>query len=747
MQMTSLYCGWSGIQAHSTAISSVADNLANENTTGFKSTRSLFKDFMSSAIYDGNTDVQQQGNGAYVGSQYVMTQGSIYTTDNPLDMAISGQGFFTVKQAVNAYPGGPATGSTGNNYYSRAGEFHLDANGYLVNPDGYVVQGFMAGPDGAVAAGALGDIIINQDMYINGQATGTVEVIMNLDASDTRTHLQADAIDPTDSSSYNYSYTTQLYDGDGNAHTIVSYYQRLSAYAGPTPPGSSSVWKAASYEYDNGTYTPNPTSPNNVYYLHFDTNGHLAGTSIDTPAVGDAYLFSPEVSGGAANVSNRLGEDLTYTGAGVAQTYRTSGSVTFAGATAGGETVSVGGDTYNLPATASAAEAANWLAEQINSNPTRTYFAQAGAGAVTIYAEGATPMNLSSTGAGLTALDDTTLKQVVDAINNGLSARGALDLTGLLPGNTVTVAGATFTEGVDFTDAATLAAAINGAALGVTAADNGGNGVYLTANAVGTAGNAITLAATGGVVASGATLLGGLDDSATTLVDASAALSITTSLSSLYLQRSDTGAAATLTLGAANTLGAGLALDFNASTQTSVAADAIATFETEGQVQLAYTFGTNTQDITFDYAPTDTGASTQSAGASETSYLYQNGLAGGSLDGISVDRWGDIIGHFTNDMDLTLAAVGLTNFKSPGELKRMGDTLWAATEAAGVAVVGLPGGTEGMGLIEGGSLESANVDLANEFVNMINYQRAYQANTKAITASDEMLKEAINLKR
>jgi flagellar hook protein FlgE len=91
--------------------------------------------------------------------------------------------------------------------------------------------------------------------------------------------------------------------------------------------------------------------------------------------------------------------------------------------------------------------------------------------------------------------------------------------------------------------------------------------------------------------------------------------------------------------------------------------------------------------------------------------------------------------------------VGLTDFVSPGELKRVGDTLWQATEAAGPAVVGLPGGVEGMGLIEGSSLESANVDLANEFVSMINYQRAYQANTKSITTSDEMLKEAINLKR
>jgi flagellar hook protein FlgE len=747
MHMPSLYCGWSGVAAHTTAISSVADNLANESTTGFKGTRALFHDIMSTAIYDGNKDVQEQGNGVYVGAQNLMTQGSIIDTDNPLDMAINGEGFFAVKKPVNASPGGPATGSIGDNFYTRAGEFRLDANGFLVNSEGYVVQGFAAGADGTVAAGALADIQINQDMYIAGTATSNVDVTMNLDASDTSTHAQAQAIDPTDNSTYNYSYTVPFYDAQGNSHNITTYYQRLDAYAGPTPAGSSSVWRAASFENDNGTVTANPTSPSNIYYLHFDTNGHLVGTSQAIPATGDSYIYSPALSGVGASASDRIGEELTYTGAGVAQTFRTNGSATFSGATAGGETVSVGGDVYTLPATASAAGAANWLAEQINSDPTRAYFAQASAGVVTIYAEGAASLDLASTGATVTTNDNTTLNQVVNSVDNGLAAQGALDLTNLGLGDSVTVAGTTFTEGVDFTDAATLAAAINGAGLGVTASDNGGFGVFLSASAVGTAGNAITLASTGGVVASGATLVGGLDDSATTLVDATALFNITTGERYLCLRRSDTGAAATLTLGTTNTLGAGLGLDFNTASQASVATDAVNTAETEGQVQLAYLFGTATQDVTWDFTPTSTSATTQSAGTSSTSYVYQNGLGGGTLESLSVDRWGDIYGHFSNSQDVILAGVGLSNFKSPSELKRVGDTLWQATPEAGLVVIGLPGGVEGMGLIQGAALESANIDLATEFTNMINYQRAYQANTKSITTSDEMLKEAINLKR
>jgi flagellar hook protein FlgE len=610
-----------------------------------------------------------------------------------------------------------------------------------------VVQGSIADASGNVAGGSLSDIRIDPDMYLQGTSTSNVDVTMNLNAGDTATHAQTQAIDPNDNSTYNYSYGTQIYDAQGDVHNMLTYYQRLDSYAGPTPAGSTSVWRAASFENVDGTITANPPSPNNTYYLHFDTKGHLVGTSQSLSAAGDAYILSPRVAGGASNVSDRLGEDLTFTGAGVAQTYRTSGSVTFGGATAGTETVTVGGDTYSLPATANQTDAANWLAEQINANPARTYFAQANAGAVTIYAEGATPMDLSASGAGLTVADNTTLSQVVNAIDNGLAARGSLNLSALGAGDTVTVAGMVFTQGVDFTDAASLATAINTAGLGVTATSNGGNDVSLAASAVGTAGNALTLASTGGVVVSGATLAGGLDNSATTLVDASVVFSTTGTGSSLYLRRSDTGAAATLTLGTANTLGAGLALDFNTSSQTSVAADASGGSETEGQVQLAYLFGTAAQDVGWDYAPTDGSATTQSAGSSETSYIYQDGVGGGSLDSVSVDRWGDIIGHFTNDRDVTLAAVGLSNFKSPGELKRVGDTLWEATTASGPAVVGLAGGVEGMGLIEGQSLETANVDLATEFTNMINYQRSYQANSKAITTSDEMLKEALALKR
>jgi flagellar hook protein FlgE len=592
----------------------------------------------------------------------------------------------------------------------------------------------------------LADIKINTSQSA-GSATSQVDISMNLDAGDTDTHAQATAIDPNDDTTYNYSYTTTVYDSSGESRNITTYYQHLSSYAGPSPTGSAHVWKAASFENDNGTITPNPASPNNTYFLHFDTNGQLVGTSTSSNGTGDAYLFTAGVNSSGSYVSNQLGEELTFTGAGTAQTYRSTASVTFSGAGAlAGDTVTIGTDTYTFTGALATTASANWLAEQINSDPTHNYYASANNGVVTLRAKAASAFNVTENGNNVSASDNTTLTSVVNAINNGSAATGSIDLTNLAAGNTVVVAGNTFTQGVDFTNAATLVTAINTAALGVTASANTGAGVYLAANSAGSAGNALTMTATGGIAVSSATLLGGLDNSATSLVVASTYAS--GGSTHLRLARSDVGVAATITLPTSNTLGDGLSLDFDTATQTTVASAASSSSETAGQVSLAYAFSTGSQSITWDYTPDSASASTQSAGANETLYLNQDGYASGELESLSVDNDGLIHGSYSNGQDIILAGVGLTNFKNPGELERKGDNIWMSTDAAGTATTGLPGDTtKGLGTIEGASLEGSNVDLATEFVRMISYQRAYQANSKSISTSDEMLKEAINLKR
>lgn len=745
MHMPSLYSGWAGVTSHTTALSSVADNLANQNTSGYKATRAEFHDIMASQLANGSTTQSAIGNGSYLGTQYMLAQGSITTTDNALDLAIDGAGYFTLKQGVST-AGGAVTGSTGTYYYSRAGEFSLNANGFIINSEGYVLQGYLASGD-TVSTGALSDLRIDTTQN-TGVATSVLEMTLNLDAGDSDTFGQATAIDPADSDTYNFSYTATVYDAAGDSHQITTYYQRLTSFSGTSPAGSSYTWKASSFETaTDGTSTVNPTYPGNTYYLHFNTDGQLVGTSQGGSGAGDAYTYSPGFSTTGSAASASLGEEFTYTGAGSAQTYRTTATVTFSGAGAlTGDSVTIGADTYSFTSDMTATDAANWLVSQINSDPTHTYFASASAGVVTLHAEAAQVMDVSDSGANIAASDTTSLASLISAINNGVSASGAINLTSLAAGDTVTVAGQTFTQGVDFTDAATLASAINTAALGVTASSNGGSDVFLSASSAGSAGNALTLAATGGIAVSGATLSGGLDDSATSLVTASAVSSGSSQY--LHLARSDVGASATLTVAADSTLGASQSLDFNTATQTSVATDAGDTAETEGEVALTFSFDGVDQAITWDYTPTAASASTMQAGDSEVLYVYQDGSPLGEFETLQIDENGYIYAVYSNNRTELLGAVALSNFTAPGNLTRSGDNLWYATADAGTVTVGLPGDqTMGLGSIESGALESSNVDVATEIVNLINYQRAYQANAKSITTSDEMLKEAINMKR
>jgi flagellar hook protein FlgE len=137
---------------------------------------------------------------------------------------------------------------------------------------------------------------------------------------------------------------------------------------------------------------------------------------------------------------------------------------------------------------------------------------------------------------------------------------------------------------------------------------------------------------------------------------------------------------------------------------------------------------------------------TQYANASATFSQSQDGFPAGSLTGVSVSRDGLISGVFSNGEIKPLAQLALAMFQSPWGLAKEGNNLWAETVESGNVSVGLPK-TAGRGEIASNSLEQSNVDIATEFVRMIAAQRAFQANAKMITTSDELLNDVVNLKR
>lgn len=134
------------------------------------------------------------------------------------------------------------------------------------------------------------------------------------------------------------------------------------------------------------------------------------------------------------------------------------------------------------------------------------------------------------------------------------------------------------------------------------------------------------------------------------------------------------------------------------------------------------------------------------ASPSATTATTQNGYGAGSIRGLVVDQNGVITANFTNGQTVSLAQVGLTTFSNLGGLSKQGENVWTETLNSGAPNTG-PANEGGRGSILGSNLELANVDIAEEFTKLIISQRGYQANSRIVTTSDELLQETLNLKR
>ncbi len=161
-----------------------------------------------------------------------------------------------------------------------------------------------------------------------------------------------------------------------------------------------------------------------------------------------------------------------------------------------------------------------------------------------------------------------------------------------------------------------------------------------------------------------------------------------------------------------------------------------------GVITLTLTNGaTSPQTINVDFS-----AITQFASPSTARYNTQDGYASGTLQGYAIDTAGVITGRYSNGLTRQLAQVSIANFNNPGGLMKTGENLFVQSNNSGSAQIGTAG-SGGRGDISPGKLEMSNVDLSQEFTDMIITQRGFQANSRIITVSDEMLQELVNLKR
>jgi flagellar hook protein FlgE len=196
----------SGLNAQSTAFGNISEDVANSQTIGFKRVDTSFSDYLTSSTPANNTPGAVVARPEYINN----VQGSVTQTDNPLGMAIAGQGFFAVSQPTGDVKGVPTFNP--QQFYSRVGDFKMNASGYLVNSSGQYLNGWSVDPKTSVVnQNTVGPIQVNQSTY-NPVATQSVALSANLPA--TPTAGTATATSPLSSQ-------VTVYDALGTAHAVT----------------------------------------------------------------------------------------------------------------------------------------------------------------------------------------------------------------------------------------------------------------------------------------------------------------------------------------------------------------------------------------------------------------------------------------------------------------------------------------------------------------------------------------------
>jgi flagellar hook protein FlgE len=263
--LQSLYTAINGLNGNQQWLNVISDNIANVNTIGFKSERVTFEDLVARSLttFANNTPKNTEiGGGSFVAlTTKDFSQGSFMNTNSPTDLALDGEGFFMVKD------------NQGTVYYTRAGQFRLDANGDLVNVNGMKLQGWTLDNNGNIA-GALDKINVP---YANPPTITTKINLVEPTNLDSRSNVISATFNPTDSTTFNYVNSMTVYDSLGNPHTLSFYFQKTAA----------NTWKVYAYK-DNDLTTQVGSST-----LNFDTNGNLTS--------GSPFTLSLTLSNGATS--------------------------------------------------------------------------------------------------------------------------------------------------------------------------------------------------------------------------------------------------------------------------------------------------------------------------------------------------------------------------------------------------------------------------------------------------------------
>lgn len=700
--MRSLWAGVSGLQAHQTAMDVEGNNIANVNTVGFKYSRTNFADMLSqtskiaTAPQDplGGRNSLQVGLGATVNTvTHIFSQGSRQTTDKTTDVAIEGDGFFVVSP------------DNGISYkYTRAGDFSFDAYGNFVDSNGLIVQGWLKDENDKIDSTLpIKSIQIDPGMTIPAKSTESITLRANLVSGG-----------------------------------ITNEYAPI-------------------YKLDSDSTTAaNPGLPNSATNQKPEDLGALFNAS------GKAYNLQV---GQGIWVSF---EPATYTDTGIDNDSTTSSaiSITLNGVTISG-TIPVGLDD---------AGAASYYASLINTYTSQTGVTAAASGTTIVYTntnalEGDSKKNIlltiNAVGPGFTGLDNIASDSMTTTAfkyQYAMSANPATDSASI--GQTKN-----FHNTEDLRSYLQWQASAHSPGAKVSINEEG---KYVLTNPDTANGKTLTIAVTS-IDGNGSVnpsplftqtfdAMEGTLPTGSTSSKTSQAINAATHASSIdiydslgskhtitfaFRKESQTTWSWTATVPSPADIG-GTAPNQNVYTGGTVVFNPDGSLSSVNPQSIAVTWNNGSapnQQINLAFGtPGAFDGLTSFDQKSATSLISQNGYTGGDLNGIRIDQNGILIGSFTNGRSLGLAQIAMAKFANNEGLMSDGGNTFIASANSGDPTIGAAG-TGGRGAVFSSALEMSNVDLSRALTQLIVIQRGYQANSKTITTSDQMLQVLLQLKQ
>jgi flagellar hook protein FlgE len=674
----------SGLLAHGEKMNVIGNNISNVNTVGFKSQRMDFQDFVYQ--YMGTASgMGQVGRGTSIG--IIMNdfdQGSLETTTSDTDVAIAGSGFFGVM---------PKTNKT--MYYTRAGNFTFDADGFLVDPHGYVLQGWKIDREmqnstssalinrdtgGIVGTGLVTDVRLDTftcpprhttslTLPINLKMDNAISQDKSVNVDDPFFSLlkrwdatNPDTTKPLGDATYAYQTTIEVYDEGGRSHKLTVYFDRVVNEVGGQVVDNNSP-NESYWEYiitmdpeddlrDFSTLDPNAisTTPN----VPVNLRGLLGAGTITFDSTGmmkDMSLFVPDAGGFWDSGTTPPSVDLSkFVSAPVNENGYPLIAPNFSGAPGQAAAYGYGNNT---------ASGAPVIYDQPNQ--------YAGGRLIALDFGLRNKTNTWSFPAGMPATGHPGAASM--ATRTAQDIRTTVTQTVNIPGwdNWINTGPSTPQWEPD------------------------------TANPPA----GVTYNAASGLTDSWLAPVGSLDPA--------------------YWTDNGDGSWTPILQGAAPTA--------NTTTVIVPAANKQWTFGLDGKSELLPTAMTCLDGAYFEHP-----------GKRQDGYTY------GDLRYVNVNTEGILSASYSNGVTLQLFQLTLYEFPSKQNLRREGGNLFTETRESGIPSSGAAG-TGVFGTTQGRSLEQSNADLAREFVNMITTQRGFQANSKSITTVDTMLDTVIQMKR